>query len=82
MSKVIELSDEQYETLAAAAEKSHQTPEVFLARWVEALSDVQGEIFYDEEELFAALDSYATAHGVEHTGDQDHEEGASPDADL
>ncbi len=55
MSKAIELSDEQYATLAAAAEKSHQTPEDFVARWVRALSDVRGEIYWNEEELFRAL---------------------------
>ena len=57
MSKVIELSDEEYATLAAAAEKSHQTPEAFVARWVKALSDIPGEIYWNEEELFRALDA-------------------------
>jgi hypothetical protein len=55
MSRVIELSDEEYETLAA--EQSHQTPEAFVARWVKALSDVRGEISWNEEELSRALDA-------------------------
>lgn len=40
MSRVIELSDEQYRTIERAAETRGQTPHAFLARMIEELRDL------------------------------------------
>lgn len=46
MSHVIEISDEQYRTLAEAAEACGQTPDALLASWIEELRDRDREPHY------------------------------------
>jgi len=53
--KVIELSDEQYTILAAAAAKGDETPEHLIGRMVTALADAEGPIYFSDEELLRAL---------------------------
>jgi len=55
MSHTIELTDEQYAVLKAAAAKSNETAERLLQRMVDALAAVQGPIYYTDDELLRAL---------------------------
>ncbi len=55
MSHVIELTDEQYETLRKVAARDQETPEQLLRRMVDALSETQGVIYFSDEELLRAL---------------------------
>jgi hypothetical protein len=48
MSKLIELSDEQYHTIELAAEARGQTAEAFLAWWIEAIRDRDRQPHYYE----------------------------------
>jgi hypothetical protein len=59
MSRVIELSDEEYDILQAAAAQAHETPEEILRRLVRALATEQGKVYGTTDEMFAALDAYA-----------------------
>lgn len=59
MSHTIELTDEQYATLETAAARGDETPQALVERWVRALAASQNPIYYNEEEMFAALDAYA-----------------------
>jgi hypothetical protein len=59
MSKVIELSDEEYEVLVEAAKKRHETPEQMLSSLVRSLSEAESAVYYGTDEMFAALDAYA-----------------------
>ncbi|WIG60159.1 MAG: hypothetical protein OJF49_002907 [Ktedonobacterales bacterium] len=55
MSHVLELTDEQYETLLKAAERDNQTPEQLIGRMVAALADAQGTVYFTDDELLRAL---------------------------
>jgi len=55
MSHVIELTDEQYETLRNVAARDQETPEQLLRRMVDALIETQGVIYFSDEELLRAL---------------------------
>lgn len=55
MSHVIELTDEQYETLCKVAARDAETPEQLLQRMVNALTETQGVIYFSDEELLRAL---------------------------
>lgn len=59
MSKTIELSDEEYTILEAAAARGHETPEQVLARIVRALAEAQNPVYYSLDDMFDALDEYA-----------------------
>jgi hypothetical protein len=69
MGKVIELPDEEYQMLAEAAKKRHETPEQMLRSLARALAESTGAVYYSAEEMFDALDAYAAEHdGAEHDG--------------
>jgi hypothetical protein len=55
MSHVIELTDEQHETLRQVAAHDEETPQQLLERMVNALTETQGAIYYTDEELLRAL---------------------------
>jgi hypothetical protein len=55
MSHVIELTDEQYETLRQVAARDQESPEQLLWRMVNALSETQGTIYFTDEEFLRAL---------------------------
>ena len=56
MSKVIELSDEQYQAIERAAATRGQTPDTLLAQWIEGLRDRNREPrYYETEEWFRHL---------------------------
>lgn len=55
MSHVVELTDEQYETLRQVAARDHETPEQLLGRIVHALTATQGTIYYTDQEFLRAL---------------------------
>lgn len=56
MSKVIELSDDQYQTIERAAAARGQTPDALLARVIDELRDPQADArYYDTEEWFRHL---------------------------
>jgi hypothetical protein len=59
MSKVIELSDEDFAVLVEAAKKRHETPERMLSSLVRALAETAGAVYYEVDEMFDALDAYA-----------------------
>ena len=55
MSHVVELTDEQYETLRKVAARDQETPEQLLRRMVDSLTETQGVIYFSDEELLRAL---------------------------
>lgn len=55
MSHIIELTDEQYEKLRQVAARDQETPEQLLKRMVNALTEVQGTVYYTDDELLRAL---------------------------
>jgi hypothetical protein len=55
MSKTVELTDEQYATLEAAAARGAETPQQLLERMLRALAATQGPIYYTDDELLRAL---------------------------
>jgi len=55
MSHIIELTDEQYETLRQVAARDQETPEQLLKRMVNALTEIQGTVYYTDDELWRAL---------------------------
>jgi hypothetical protein len=55
MGHVVELTDQQYETLRQVAARDHETPEQLIGRIVNALTQTQGTIYYTDEELLRAL---------------------------
>lgn len=55
MSRVIELSDEQYAQLEIAATKGGETPEHLIERMVSALAQASGRVYYTDGELLRAL---------------------------
>jgi hypothetical protein len=55
MSHIIELSDEQYETLRQVAARDQETPEQLLKRMVNALTEIRGSIYYTDDDLLRAL---------------------------
>src|SRR3954466_4185710 len=55
MSKTIELTDEQYATLASTAARDGETPQRFIERLLNALTQTQGTIHYSDDELLRAL---------------------------
>ena len=55
MSHIIELTDEQYETLRQVAARDQETPEQLLKRMVNALTEIQGTVYYTDDELLQAL---------------------------
>jgi hypothetical protein len=56
MSKVIELTDEQYRTLAQAAATRGQTPDALLAEWIEELRDRDRDPrYYETDDWFRHL---------------------------
>lgn len=58
MSKTIELSDEEYAILEAAAVRGNETPEQVLTRIVRALAGTSGPVYYNLDDMFNALDEY------------------------
>jgi len=59
MSKVIEVSDAQYEALLEAAAKQHESIARFVERIAGAVVQAQNPVYYTVEEMFDALDAYA-----------------------
>ena len=55
MSHIIELTDEQYETMRKVAARDQETPEQLLQRMVNALTETQGVFYHSDEELLRAL---------------------------
>ncbi len=55
MSHILELTDEQYETLRKVAARDQETPEQLLQRMVNALTETQGVVYHSDEELLRAL---------------------------
>jgi hypothetical protein len=55
MSHIIELTDEQYETLRQVAARDQETPEQLLKRMVNALTEIRGSIYYTDDDLLRAL---------------------------
>lgn len=55
MSKVIELTDNEYAALATAAARSGETPQHLLSRMVEALAQTQTTDYYSDDELLREL---------------------------
>jgi hypothetical protein len=55
MSHVVELTDDQYETLRQVAARDQETPEQLIARMVSALAETQGTIYFTDEEFLRAL---------------------------
>lgn len=55
MSHVVELTDEQYETLRKVAARDQETSEQLLRRMVDTLTETQGVIYFSDEELLRAL---------------------------
>lgn len=56
MSRILELTDEQYETFSQAAAAKGQTPEELLAAWIEELREGNREPHhYETEEWFRHL---------------------------
>jgi len=55
MSHIIELTDEQYETLRQVAARDQEIPEQLLKRMVNALTEIQGTVYYTDDELLRAL---------------------------
>lgn len=56
MSKVIELSDEQYQTIEQVAATRGQTPTELFAEWIEDLRGREGEArYYETDDWFRHL---------------------------
>lgn len=56
MSKVIELSDEQYQTIERAAALQGQSPDALLAQWIDDLHDRDREPrYYETDDWFRHL---------------------------
>lgn len=55
MSHTIELTDDQYATLEAVASREGATPEHVIDRFMDALSQTRGPIYFTDEELLRAL---------------------------
>ena len=55
MSHVVELTDEQYETLRKVAARDQETSEQLLRQMVDTLTETQGVIYFSDEELLRAL---------------------------
>jgi hypothetical protein len=55
MSHVVELTDEQYETLRQVAARDQESPEQLIARMVSALAETQGPIYFTDDEFLRAL---------------------------
>lgn len=55
MSHVLELTDEQYNAIAAAAAKTGETPQGLLARMAQALTEAEGTVYYTDDEFLRAL---------------------------
>ncbi|MGZ3679049.1 MAG: hypothetical protein ACXWQR_10820 [Ktedonobacterales bacterium] len=76
MGHVVEQTGEQYATLQAVAAKSDETLEQFIGRMVDVLTEMQGAIYYTDDELLRALcaddEDIAALSGLE---------AASPNAD-
>jgi len=61
MSKVIEVSDEQYQALLEAAAKQQVSMAQFVARIANAVAQAQNPVYFTIEEMFDALDAYAAS---------------------
>lgn len=72
---VLELSEEQYETLRRVAARDQETPEQLLGRMVDALATTQGTVYFTDEELLRALgaddDELTELAKLETAGDAD-----------
>ncbi len=55
MSRVLELTDEEYSMLAAAAAKTGETPQQLVARMASALAGAEGPVYYTDDEFLRAL---------------------------
>ncbi len=55
MSYVLELTEEQYSAIAAAAAKTGETPQQLVARMASALTEAEGTVYYTDEEFLRAL---------------------------
>lgn len=55
MGHALELTEEQYSAIAAAAAKTGETPQQLVARMASAPADAEGAVYYTEEELLRAL---------------------------
>jgi hypothetical protein len=78
MSKAIELSDEQYRTIAQAAARRGQTPDALIATWIDELRRPASR-FYETDDWFRHLGvSDATIEAVR----REVREAAETDADT
>jgi predicted nucleic acid-binding protein len=75
MSHTLELTDEQFATLEAIAARTGQTPQKLIDRWVAALAESQGTIYYSADEMFEALDAYAARVDAEQEGQEESRPG-------
>ena len=75
MGHLLELTNEQYETLRQVAARDQETPEQLLGRMVSALASTQGTIYFTDDELLRALgaddDELAELADVEAASDAD-----------
>jgi hypothetical protein len=55
MSHVLDLTEEQYRALAAAAAKTGETPQQLVARMASALTQAEGTVYYTDDEFLRAL---------------------------
>jgi hypothetical protein len=55
MSHIVELTDDQFETLRKVAAREQETPEQLIARMVGALAETQGTMYFTDEEFLRAL---------------------------
>lgn len=55
MKHVLELTDEQYETLRLAAARKHESPERLIESMLNALAETQGAVYYTDAEFLHAL---------------------------
>ncbi len=80
MSHLLELSDEQYETLLRAAQARRQAPDALLAAWLEEIRDRDHDPRYYEtddwlrhlgvsEERIQRANAKVAAEGAEDTGE-------------
>jgi len=55
MGHIIDLTDEQYETLRQVAVRKNETPERLIASILNALAETQGTVYYTDAEFLRAL---------------------------
>ena len=55
MGHIIELTDEQYETLRQVAVRKQETPERLIESILNALAETKGTVYYTDAEFLGAL---------------------------